>query len=418
MKLFSDHQAHLVLKNRNFKFFLAGRVLITLAVQMQAVIVAWQVYSITHDPLSLGLIGLSEAIAFISMAMFSGWIADKFPRKRIILLSTLFYLFCASSLLLISFQDTENYSRLIVFSIYIVIFITGIVRSFIYPALIALMSQLVPKEQYVYSSSWNSLFWHSAAVGGPAIGGLVYGLTNIHYAYSLAILLAGLSFFVFYQVENIRFTVSPKSDSFVSEILTGLKFVFKNQIVLGALSLDMFAVLFGGAVALLPVFASDVLHTGPQGLGLLRAAPAFGAVMMSLFLAYHPPQHNTGIKLLIAVAGFGISIILFAISRNFLLSFSMLLMSGLFDNISVVIRNTIVQLYTPNEMRGRVASINSVFIGSSNEIGAFESGATARLFGLVPSVIIGGSITVLIAISTFYMAPNLRKLQFHPTPEE
>ncbi len=409
MGLFSDKEANTVLRNKNFKFFLAGRFLLTFTIQMQFIIVASLVYSITKDPLSLGLVGLAEVIPFITTALFSGLIADKYPKKRIIQSSSLLYVFCALALFSVSFKELN---QLTVYYIYAIIFISGIARSFIYPSLVALMAQIVVKEHYVYSSSWNSLFWHIALVIGPPIGGLIYDLSNAQFAFAVVLSFSFISFLVYSQIENIKAEKKTSEMSKIQEIMIGLRFVFNTQVVLGALSLDMFAVLFGGAISMLPVFTNEILHVGSVGFGILRAAPAFGAVMMSFYLAYHPPQKNTGVKLLIAVAGFGASIILFAISKNFYLSFAMLLMSGLFDSVSVVIRSTIVQLYTPNEMRGRVASVNSIFIGSSNEIGAFESGVTARWLGLVPSVIMGGIITILIAASTYYIAPNLRKLKF------
>ena len=412
MSIFSDKEANIVLRNRNFKFFLAGRFLITITVQMQFIIVASLVYSITRDPLSLGLIGLSEVIPFIFTALFSGWIADKYSKKKIIQWSSLLYVLCALALFTIAIQATDHPSQNTVYCIYAVIFITGIARSFIYPSLVAIMAQIVSKEHYVYSSSWNSLFWHTALVIGPPLGGLIYDLTNASIALAIVLFFSIFTFIVYSQIDNIKTERKVSQNSKIQEVLIGLKFVFNNQIVLGALSLDMFAVLFGGAVSMLPVFTSEILHVGSVGFGILRASPALGAVIMSFYLAYHPPKTNTGIKLLLAVAGFGLSIICFAISKNFYLSFALLFLSGLFDSIGVVIRHTIIQMYTPDEMRGRVASVNSIFIGSSNEIGAFESGVTARWLGLIPSVMVGGGITILIAISSYYIAPSLRKLNF------
>jgi MFS family permease len=294
--------------------------------------------------------------------------------------------------------------------IYLIIAITGASRSFLYPAQTAFMAQLVPKELYTNSSTWNSTTWHIAAVLGPAIGGLIYGFMGISNAYLIVVVFVAIGFLLFLNITAKRLPIQKTKETIFQSISVGIKFVFKNQIFLGALSLDMFAVLFGGAVAMLPVFAAEVLYVGPQGLGFLRAAPAVGAVLMSIYLAYHPPLKNTGKKLFISVAGFGISIILFAISKNFYLSILLLALGGMFDNISVIVRHTILQLYTPDHMRGRVAAVNSIFIGSSNEIGSFESGVAAKFLGLIPSVIFGGSMTLLITGFTAKFSPILRKL--------
>lgn len=406
----SQHDAYAVLKIKEFRLFLLARFVTTVAIQMQSIIVGWQVYEMTKDPLSLGLIGLSEAIPFLVMAFFSGHIADTFNRKTIILASLFVYFLCAGFLLLF----TNALSGILILygtlPIFIVIAITGFARAFIYPAQTAFMAQLVPRSLYTNSSTWNSTTWHIAAITGPALGGLIYGFIGIYEAYISVVFLIfiGLILFVFIQAKLMP--AKEKKETIVQSISEGIRFVFKNQVLLGALSLDMFAVLFGGAVAMLPVFAAEVLMVGPEGLGFLRAAPAVGAVIMAIFLAYYPPLKNTGTKLFIGVAGFGLSIILFALSKNFYLSIGLLILSGMFDNISVIIRHTILQLYTPDHMRGRVASVNSIFIGSSNEIGSFESGVAAKLLGLIPSVIFGGSMTLLVTKVTSLLSPELRKM--------
>jgi MFS family permease len=269
-----------------------------------------------------------------------------------------------------------------------------------YPSSLALMAQIVPRSLYANSSTWNSVLWHVGAVTGPAIGGLVYGFKGVEAAYAGVIFFALVALLLLIPIKKKPIVKSLLVESLKERLFSGLRFVFKNQIMLGALSLDMFAVLFGGAVAMLPVFANEILHVGPEGLGVLRAAPALGAITMSLFLAYHPPLKNAGKALVFAVTGFGVCMILFALSTNFYLSMAFLILSGMFDNISVVIRATIVQLMTPDEMRGRVASVNSIFIGSSNEIGSFESGLAASLMGLVPSVIFGGVMTLIVVGKT------------------
>jgi MFS family permease len=408
-----EHDAYAVLRIRDFRMFILARFMLTFGIQMQSVVVGWQVYKITHDPFSLGLIGLAEAIPFLSVALFAGHVADIMNRRRIILVTVFAYLLGAIALLLLSIHLKNSSLAFGVFAIYAVIFATGFARGFFHPAHSAFMAQIVPRELYPNSSTWNSTFWHIAAVSGPAFGGLIYGFAGVEAAYATVIGFVILSFIFFLQMRNRPLPLREVKEGLLESLSTGIRFVFGNQILLSALALDMFAVLFGGAVAMLPVFAAEVLNAGPQGLGFLRAAPAAGAVMMALLLAYHPPLRHAGVNLLIAVMGFGCSIILFAISRNFYFSLAMLALSGMFDNVSVIIRSTIIQLYTPDNMRGRVASVNSIFIGSSNEIGSFESGLAAKLLGLVPSVIFGGTMTLIITATTGRFSPKLRKLNLH-----
>jgi len=406
----TDGDAYAVLKIREFVLFIAARFFVTLGIQMQSVIVGWQVYEITKDPLSLGLIGLSEIIPFFGIALFGGHIADVFDRRKIILFSVSTYLGAAFMLF---FLATELFDFIALFGtlpIYCVIFFTGISRAFLYPAIMGLMAQIVPREFYANSSTWNSFAWHIAAVSGPAIGGIGYGYFGSGAAYAAVVIFILFGLALYTQIKSMPITEKQYKETVKESLKTGLKFVFNNQVLWGAMALDMFAVLFGGVVALLPIFAAEILFVGPQGLGLLRAAPFIGAVIMSLMQAHFPPLRNAGRKLLISIAGFGICIILFAFSRNFYLSMGLLILSGMFDNVSVVIRNTIVQLFTPDEMRGRVAAINSVFIGSSNELGSFESGLAAKIMGLIPSVIFGGGMTLFIAAFTAKKAPALRKL--------
>jgi MFS family permease len=294
--------------------------------------------------------------------------------------------------------------------IYIVVAVSGIARAFIYPSTIALMAQMVPRQMYANSSTWNSTIWHIAAITGPAIGGLVYGFFGVRIAYSAVIFFMLFSILLLTFVKKYPVPPVTSEESLYQRLSSGIRFVFKNQILLGSMTLDMFAVLFGGAIAMLPIFAAEVLKVGPQGLGFLRSAPMVGAVIMSMLIAYRPALANAGKSLLTGVAGFGLCIILFALSKNFYLSFLLLMLSGLFDNISVIIRATAMQLITPDDMRGRVASVNSIFIGSSNEIGSFESGVAARIMGLIPSVIFGGGMTLLIVGVTARFAPLLRRL--------
>jgi len=411
ISLFYQNDAYAVWRIGAFRRFITGRFFLTFAIQMQSVIVGWQVYDLTHDPFSLGLIGLSEAIPFLVVALFAGHIADLFNRKTIIAITATAYVICAIVLLYMSYSMQTLYQTAGVMPLYITIAITGLARAFFYPAQSAYMAQIVPRSLYANSSTWNSTIWHIAAVSGPAAGGLMYGFAGIHAAFMCVVFFSVFSLIFFYTSKSVPIPARIADEGIFTSLSTGVKFVFGNQVLLGALALDMFAVLFGGAVALLPVFASEVLHTGPQGLGFLRAAPAVGAVLMAMILAYYPPIHRSGIKLLWAVGGFGACIIFFALSGNFWLSLGLLALSGMFDNVSVIIRGTILQMYTPDEMRGRVASVNSLFVGSSNELGSFESGLAARLMKLIPSVVFGGGMTVMIVLATAGFAPKLRKME-------
>lgn len=404
------HDAYAVLRMKDFRIFLFARFFTTVASQMQTLIVGWQVYELTKDALALGLTGLAEAIPNIAVVLYAGHVADKFNRKRVISLFALIFVVGTAFLLYFTFHSKEMYALFGVVPIYLVIALTGIARAFLYPAFVALMSQIVPRQLYGNAATWNSTTWHIAAITGPAVGGLVYGFFGVKVAYFSVIGIMALAQVIFLFVKNYPVPHFDKTERLRHRLTSGLKFVFSNQLLSSSMTLDMLAVLFGGAVALLPIFAAEILMVGPQGLGFLRAAPMAGAVLMSLILSYRPPMEKAGRNLLIGVAGFGLSIILFALSKNYYLSFFLLFASGMFDNISVVIRSTMMQLVTPDEMRGRVASVNSIFVGSSNEIGAFESGVAAKLMGLVPSVIFGGGMTVLIVGITARMAPMLRRL--------
>lgn len=399
-----------VLRIRDFVSFSLARFFLTLGIQMQSVTVGWQIYEITKDPLALGMIGLSEIIPFLMIVLFSGHIADIIDRKKIIALSISLYFFCACALFYFTLDSSNTIKDYGVLPIYLTIFVTGIARAFMSPSFFALLSQLVPKNLFGNASTWNSTVWQIGAVAGPALGGLIYGFYGITFSYGAVIISVLLGLLSILLIPRRPLPPALKREPVFSSIASGIRFVLKNQVMLAAISLDLFAVLFGGAIAMLPIFVDQVLHEGPEVLGIMRASPAFGAVLMAITMAFRPPLKNAGRNLLFSVFGFGISIIIFAISTNLYLSFFALFMSGALDNISVVIRHTILQTMTPDEMRGRVSSVNSIFIGSSNEIGEFESGVMAKLMGLVPSVIFGGTVTLLIAVGTYKLAPKLRKL--------
>lgn len=406
----NSKDAYAALRIKNFKRFITARFLLTFAIQMQSVIVGWQVYALTHDALSLGLIGIAEVIPFFCVALFAGHAADIINRKKIILISNLVYFICAAALLLVSTSLRPVLAIFGVLPIYLIIFITGIARGFMSPAQSALAAQLVPPELFGNASTWNSIAWQTAEISGPAAGGMVYGFMGIGAAYSLVILFSAMGLIFFYFVKKQPLPERNKEENIWQSLSSGIKFVFGNQVLLSAITLDMFAMFFGGVVCVLPIFADQIFHTGAKGLGFLRAAPAAGAIIMSVIQTQRPLFKQAGRNLFIGVFVFGISIILFAISRNFYLSLFILMIGGMFDNISVVIRATIIQIYTPNEMRGRVSSVNSIFIGSSNELGSFESGVAAKLMGLIPSVIFGGSMTLAVVAAVRKFAPKLRKL--------
>lgn len=410
-KLFSN-EAFAAIRIRDFRLFLAYRFFATAATLMQAVIVGWQLYDITKDPLSLGMIGLTEVIPQVCIALFAGHFVDIWDRKRIIF-RTSFLLLLGSAILLGSSIDLEFISFLKgTTPIFVTVFIVGLVRGILMPAHTALLGQLVPRELLSGAATWGSTVWQVAAVTGPALGGLMYGFFGIVPAYALVFTFFLTCVLLIYSIKSPGKVVqNPDSDQRIFvRIGEGIRYVFKNQVLFGAFTLDMFAVLFGGAVAMLPVFASDILKVGPEGLGVLRACPAIGAIVMSVILTIYPPLKHSGMKMLISVAGFGVCMIVFALSKNFYLSAACLLVSGSFDFVSVVVRSNILQLFTSNEMKGRVSSVNSIFVGSSNELGAFESGAAASLMGLVPSVVFGGAMTLLVVGITTFVAPKLRKM--------
>ncbi len=412
MKKYFSNEAFTVMHIRNFRLFLAYRFFMTSAVLMQAVIVGWQLYDITKDPFSLGMIGLTEVIPQIGIALFAGHFVDIWDRKKIMsFTSTL--LLIGSAILLASTSNIFGIKLLTgTVPIFTTIFLVGLTRGILMPAHTALLGQLVPRELLTGAATWGSTAWQIAAVTGPAVGGLMYGFFGIVPAYLMVFFSFLTCVIVLYFIKSPGRVVheANSDDRIFIRIGEGIRYVFKNQVLLGAFSLDMFAVLFGGAVAMLPVFASDILKVGPEGLGLLRACPAIGAILMSVFLTLYPPVKNSGKQMLFNVAAFGLCMIVFAVSENFYLSAACLLLSGGFDFVSVVVRSSILQLFTANEMKGRVSAVNSIFVGSSNELGAFESGAAARIMGLVPSVIFGGIMTLIVVGIAARTAPKLRNL--------
>lgn len=403
------HDAYAALRHRDFRWYILSLFAMTLAAQLQAVVVGWQVYAITHDPLSLGLLGLAEALPFIAVALPAGYAADRFNRRTITICSLAVNVACAAALL--AFSATPGLlQRAGVTPVYAIIFVSGIARSLLQPARQALGAEIIPRTMYENAIAWRSSSWQTAAVIGPAIGGLLYGFAGPVAAYATGAVLMAFALIGFLTIHYAPAERMSDRTPILAGLVTGLRFVWNEPVILAALSLDLFSVFLGGAEALLPVFASEILQVGPQGLGILRAAPAAGAVLMGVFLAHRGPIERAGRAMLVAVATFALAIIGFGLSTSFLLSASLLMVSGMADNVSVVIRSTLLQLLTPPEMLGRVSAVNSVFIGSSNELGAFESGVAARLLGAVPAVVLGGTASLLVVGLTARLVPRLRTL--------
>jgi MFS family permease len=377
---------------------------------VQAVVVGWQVYEITKDPLSLGLIGLAEAIPAITVSLYAGHLADVVQRKKIILVCVITLVLCSMALLYFTMDRGAFILAQGALPIYTVIFLSGIARGFLSPANFSFMPQLVDRSLYQNAIVWNSTLWEGAAVGGPIIGGLVFGFFGITAAYTVDVVLILAGLLCYLAIPSRALPPISEEQGIFDKIKAGIQFVFKNQIVLSAISLDLFAVLFGGAVALLPIFADEILHVGKEGLGFLRSAQGIGAVIMAVYLTRNPIRKNIGKILLWCVAGFGLCMIGFGLSKLFWLSMALLILSGMFDCVSVIVRSTLIHTLTPENMKGRVSAVNSIFIGSSNEIGSFESGVAARLMGVVPSVIFGGLMTLGVVGITSWKADKLRSL--------
>ena len=368
-------------------------------------------YEITKDPLSLGLIGLAEAIPSIGVSLYAGHVADIMKRKRIIVLCVGTLLLCSMALLSFTIKPTSFVLQYGVVPIYTVIFISGIARGFLSPAMFAYMPQLVPRELYSNAITWNSTLWETAVITGPPLGGLLYGIFGITAAYITDVALVFMGLLLALNVSDKPLPPSTSEEGVVEKIRAGLRFVFHNKMVLSAITLDLFAVLFGGAVALLPIFADEILHVGSIGLGFLRAAPGVGALLMALYIMHHPIRRNIGKIMFWCVAGFGVCMIVFGLSENFWLSMFVLMMSGSFDCVSVIIRGTLLQTLTPENMKGRVSAVNHIFVGSSNEIGMFESGVAAKLLGAVRAVVLGGCMTLMTVSLVAWKSKSLRELQ-------
>lgn len=403
------HDPYAALRHREFRWYIISLFAMTLASQLQAVVVGWQAYAITHDPLTLGLIGLAEALPFIACALPAGYLADHRNRRTLSVLALAVLVACSLGLLALS-ATPGLMLRTGIAPVYAVIFASGIARSILQPARQAMGAELIPRSMYENAIAWRSSSWQTAAVVGPAIGGLLFGFAGAVVSYGVDAALMTFALVGFLVIRYTPVARTPVQTSVTDSLLIGLRFVMREPVILGALSLDLFSVFLGGAEALLPVFAAEILRVGPQGLGILRAAPAAGAVLMGVFLAHRAPIQRAGRTMFLAVAVFACTIIGFGLSRSFALSLALLAASGMADNVSVVIRSTLLQILTPPEMLGRVSAVNSVFIGSSNELGAFESGVTARLLGPVRAVVLGGAASLFVVGLTARLVPRLRQL--------
>jgi MFS family permease len=402
-----------ILRIPEYRIFITARFFYVMALRMVTTIIGWRIYEITHNPLAIGLIGLSEFLPAFSLALYAGHVIDKSDKRALLLRTTTCYLLCVAGLLVLSFGPVLRslQSHWIQWLIYFIIFCTGVIRAFAGPALNAIIAQIVPKEKLPGAVTINTSAFLFASVTGHATAGFLIAHTTYLFAFSIVGLYAVIAWFCFFSIAPKQIMVTGEQKTWES-IKEGLRFVVHTKEVLGALALDLFAVLFGGAVALIPVYARDILRVGPIGFGWLNAADDIGSIIMITSLTLWPLRRRQGMTLLYAVFGFGVCIIVFGLSKLYFLSFFALLCSGMLDGISVVIRGTIVQLKTPDPMRGRVSSVNSMFINSSNELGQFESGVMAKLLKVVPSVVFGGCMTIAVVFATWFKAPSLRKMEY------
>lgn len=404
-EIVESHDPYAALRSRDFRFYLIASVAATVGNEMQAVAVGWDLAKKTNQPLAVGLVGLAQALPVLLLAVPAGQLADRVSRRGIVLAAQVAMALCSVALAAVSRYDAP------LWTVYALMAMVGVANAFSFPARQALLPELIEGESFHNAVTWRSGAWQVAAMLGPALGGFGIWVFGGAWLVFLADALCGVV------VSLLLASLQPRARSRRESgqmgwrsFLAGFSFVARTRLILASITLDMFAVLLGGAVAMLPFFAKDILHVGELGFGLLRAAPALGALLMALWIAHRPPLQRSGMALLTAVVGFGAATIVFALSRNAWLSFLMLALTGAFDNISVVVRSTLIQVRTPDSMRGRVSAVNSVFIGMSNELGAFESGAAARLFGLVPSVVLGGIGSIVVALVCPAIWPEMARL--------
>jgi MFS family permease len=389
----------------------AGRFITTFGSEMLTFAIGWELWIRTNSALALGMVGLVQVVPILLLSLPAGHVADQYNRRRIVMITEIGLAFCSLGLAALSYYQGP------LWLVYMCLLGIGFARAFNDPASSTLLPETIPPELFSRAATWNSSVWQFGSITGPAIGGVIVAIWNRVDVIYIFDAIAALTFAVL--VSQIKGRVLPlaRKSATLDSLKAGIRFMRETKVILAAITLDMFAVLFGGAVALLPIYATDILHVGAQGLGIMRAAPSIGAIIMAFALAHLPPMKNAGRTLLLAVTGFGIVTIAFGLSTTFWLSVSMLVLLGALDNISVVIRATLMLTYAPNEMRGRVSSVNNIFIATSNEMGAFESGLTAALFGPVLSVVGGGIGTILVVLSVARIWPDMRRLKTLDAPE-
>jgi MFS family permease len=397
-----------------YRNLLFGRFFFIVALRMMSTLVGWWVYLLTSAPFAIGVVGLSEFIPAFSLALYAGHVIDISEKRWMLLRGVLLYLLCAVTLLFLSTRYTKEYlsNHWIAISIYAVIFCTGVIRAFTGPVFNVILAHIVPKNILQNATTWNQGTWLFASVSGHAFSGFLIAYVGITGTLGTICAFMMVAFIFLFQLKRKAAFNDSRDQKIWESVKQGLHFVFKTKELLGAVSLDLFAVLFGGAVAMVPVYARDILKVGPEGFGFLNGASDIGSICIVVLLTIFPLQRKQGRMLMFAVAGFGACIIIFGLSKIYALSFFVLMLSGMLDGISVVVRGTIMQLKTPDNMRGRVMSVNSMFINSSNELGQFESGVAAKLMGVVPSVVFGGCMTLLVVITTWIKAPSLRKMEY------
>jgi len=398
-------RAGVAFQHRDFRWFQTARLLIMLGTEMLSVAIGWQVYELTHRPLDLGYVGLAQFLPAFFLILAAGHVADRFDRRRILLVCFVVYGICTGMLLTLTLRGNRSTTP-----IFAVLLLIGVVRSFSGPAAQSLMPQLVPAEHFPNAVMWAASTFQAGSIMGPAAGGVIYAIAGPAAVLWSSLAMYAVAWFCVWHI-HARTGRMEKRDISIETVLAGLRFVWKQKVVLGSISMDLFAVLLGGAVALMPVYAKDILRVGSAGFGMMRASPAIGAVIMAVLLAHRPMRRRAGVIMLWCVTGFGAATIVFGLSRNFLLSLVALFFIGATDMVSMVVRGTLVQLFTPPEMRGRVSAVNLLFIGASNEFGQFESGVTAQWFGTVPAVVLGGIGSIVVVALWARLFPEIRKVQ-------
>ncbi len=402
----------LALRYAEFRYYLFSNFFVTVGLLIQEVIIGYELYRITHDPLAIGMIGLAEAIPFILLSLFGGHYSDKLSKKYIMIWSLAFTMLASIVLYILSFSLLNvEHAQELKFVIWGVIFFIGTCKAFFFPASTSIKAYLVPREAYANSSTWSSSSWQTGVIVGPGISGFLYVIFGFSGTLLFVIGIIFLSIIAVALIKN-RAPDEATEGTMLEKIKEGFSYVYKTKIILYSISLDMFSVMFGGVVAILPVFAEDILHVGAEGLGIMRAAPSIGAVLVLFVLSKYSPMKRAWRNLLLVITGFGIATLVFAFSENFILSVAALFATGAFDSVSVVIRATLLQLLVPDNMRGRVNAINGIFLSTSNEVGAFESGLAAKIMGGVPSVVFGGAMTLIIVGYIFFKSGDLLKRDF------